>query len=92
MQDIQAVVESAFESYQQRRKSRALMEWLSKAASHIQFYGKVFDVVSQHHPEYVALGWGAVKFFLMVFGLLSSALYPYQHDYQTYRLAGCHQP
>jgi hypothetical protein len=33
------------------------------------YYGPVFDMLSQHHPEYVALAWGSVKFVLMV-GLL----------------------
>jgi hypothetical protein len=30
------------------------------------YYGKVFDTLAQHHPEYVALAWGAVKLVLMV--------------------------
>lgn len=30
------------------------------------YYGGVLDALSQHHPEYVALAWGAVKFVLMV--------------------------
>jgi hypothetical protein len=28
-------------------------------------YGQVLDVLSQHHPEYVALVWGVLKFVLM---------------------------
>ncbi|KAK0639832.1 hypothetical protein B0T16DRAFT_248703 [Cercophora newfieldiana] len=65
LQDIQNAMKGALESYQGRPARRATVVWLSKAASHIQFYGRVFDVMAQHHPEYLALGWGAVKFFLM---------------------------
>lgn len=31
-------------------------------ASRIQYYGGVLDALAQHHPEYVALAWGAMKF------------------------------
>jgi len=30
------------------------------------YYGNIFDVLAQHHPEYVALAWGAMKFLLVV--------------------------
>lgn len=30
------------------------------------YYSPVFDMLTQHHPEYVALAWGSVKFVLMV--------------------------
>jgi hypothetical protein len=26
------------------------------------YYANIFDVLAQHHPEYVALAWGAMKF------------------------------
>jgi hypothetical protein len=64
LRDIQNTVRSALERYEGRHARRATTAWLSKTASHIHFYGKIFDVISQHHPEYVALGWGALKFFL----------------------------
>jgi hypothetical protein len=67
LRDIQNTVRSALERYEGRHARRATTAWLSKTASHIHFYGKIFDVISQHHPEYVALGWGALKFFLTVF-------------------------
>jgi len=30
------------------------------------YYGKVLDMLAQHHPEYVALAWGTVKLVLTV--------------------------
>ncbi|TIA41929.1 hypothetical protein D6C78_01457, partial [Aureobasidium pullulans] len=38
---------------------------LNSISSKIVYYGTVLDVLSQHHPEYVSLAWGAVKFVLM---------------------------
>ncbi|THY17604.1 hypothetical protein D6D01_07455 [Aureobasidium pullulans] len=38
---------------------------LNSISSRIVYYGTVLDVLSQHHPEYVSLAWGAVKFVLM---------------------------
>jgi hypothetical protein len=43
--------------------------WLEKFSGRVMYYGKVFDALAQHHPEYVALAWGAVKFVLMVWHL-----------------------
>lgn len=39
---------------------------LDEISSRIIFYGGVLDALSQHHPEYVGLAWGAIKFVLMV--------------------------
>jgi hypothetical protein len=39
--------------------------WLEKCSSRVMYYGKIFDTLAQHHPEYVALAWGAVKLVLM---------------------------
>jgi hypothetical protein len=41
-------------------------EWFGKLSSRILYYGKVFDCLAQHHLEYIALAWGAVKLVLMV--------------------------
>ncbi|KAG9854831.1 hypothetical protein KCU98_g2139, partial [Aureobasidium melanogenum] len=38
---------------------------LDEISSKIVYYGGVLDALSQHHPEYVALAWGAMKFVLM---------------------------
>jgi len=30
------------------------------------YYGVIMDTLSQHHPEYVSLAWGAIKFLFIV--------------------------
>jgi hypothetical protein len=43
-----------------------ISEGLDAISSRIIYYGGVLDALSQHHPEYVSLAWGAIKFVLMV--------------------------
>ena len=43
-----------------------VLHFVRKISSWIMLYGQVLDVLSQHHPEYLALAWGSVKFILMV--------------------------
>lgn len=31
------------------------------------YYGRVFDTLAQHHPEYVALAWGTIKLVFVVY-------------------------
>ncbi|KAK7977187.1 hypothetical protein PG988_004677 [Apiospora saccharicola] len=35
--------------------------WLHSFAKKVTFYGGILDVFVQHHPEYAALAWGAMK-------------------------------
>ncbi|KAK0644219.1 hypothetical protein B0T16DRAFT_355986 [Cercophora newfieldiana] len=37
-------------------------KWLQKLSKKIMHYSAIFDVLVQHHPEYVSLAWGAMKF------------------------------
>jgi hypothetical protein len=30
------------------------------------YYSVIMDTLSQHHPEYVSLAWGAIKFLFIV--------------------------
>lgn len=65
--DVVGVVQLAKEKYESRVKEHTdLRAWLEKLSSRVMYYGKVFDSLAQHHPEYVALAWGAVKLVLMV--------------------------
>ena len=41
-------------------------KWLVALSERITCYGQIFDVLVQHHPEYVALAWGAFKFVFVV--------------------------
>jgi hypothetical protein len=41
-------------------------KWVNLFASRVTYYGAVLDTMAQHHPEYVALAWGAIKFIMTV--------------------------
>ncbi|KAK1464543.1 hypothetical protein CTAM01_17063 [Colletotrichum tamarilloi] len=62
MSDVQSAVESARQEYQAKAKGSKIQSVLTTCSSRIMFYGAIFDTFSQHHPEYVSLGWGALKF------------------------------
>lgn len=52
--------------YQSQRRESKVRRWLEKLSQRIHFYGAVLDVFAQHHPEYVALVWGSIKFLIIV--------------------------
>ncbi|KAH9236311.1 hypothetical protein K456DRAFT_1748785 [Colletotrichum gloeosporioides 23] len=43
------------------RPSKAT-KWLQRLSTNIHHYSNILDVLVQHHPEYVSLVWGAMKF------------------------------
>lgn len=52
-------------TYQNDSKSTA-KSWLYKFSRRIHYYSQVLDVMVQHHPEYVSLAWGTMKFLFIV--------------------------
>ncbi|KAI0385719.1 hypothetical protein F5Y04DRAFT_276243 [Hypomontagnella monticulosa] len=60
--DVKGSVDEALKEYQMRSKATKARDWLSKCSSRFMYYGAIFDTFSQHHPEYVSLAWGAMKF------------------------------
>ncbi|ETS76760.1 hypothetical protein PFICI_12147 [Pestalotiopsis fici W106-1] len=63
MLDMQESVTQAQDVYNGTHKSKKKMQkWLQRFSSQIMFYGQVLDVLVQHHPEYVSLVWGSMKF------------------------------
>ncbi|CAN9197680.1 unnamed protein product [Alternaria alternata] len=67
VKDIFSVVETAKKQYEDRsreHKHTGMRQSLERLSSRIMYYGKVMDTLAQHHPEYVALVWGAMKFVL----------------------------
>ena len=66
IQDVRSVVEKAKEKYESSSTETNARRYLRIFSARIMYYGQVFDMLSQHHPEYVALAWGSVKFVLMV--------------------------
>ncbi|RWA13291.1 hypothetical protein EKO27_g1799 [Xylaria grammica] len=58
-------VEKTESMYRSHREDQIIMPFLRKTSSFIMVYGQVFDTLSQHHPEYISLVWGTMKFILM---------------------------
>ena len=70
------MVETAKKDYEDKsrqEKHAEMRQSLERLSARIMYYGKVMDTLAQHHPEYVALVWGAMKFVLIV-GYTSSKL------------------
>ncbi|KAF2238144.1 hypothetical protein EV356DRAFT_508803 [Viridothelium virens] len=59
-------IEKAKTNYESDRGKSRTRVWLSKCSKRITYYGNIMDVLVQHHPEYVSLAWGAMKF---IFGV-----------------------
>jgi hypothetical protein len=64
--DVQRIIERSRSTYEDRIQGKKARKWLSRLSSRICHYGRVLDVLVQHHPEYVSLAWGALKFLFVV--------------------------
>ena len=72
IKEVRAAVEQAKQKYDDAsKKHTGAREWLEKFSARLMYYGRVLDALAQHHPEYVALAWGTVKFVLT--GILNRA-------------------
>lgn len=65
MRDVQDALMNAKRAYDSKPRSKA-RKWLAIFSSRLIYYGNVLDVLSQHHPAYVSLAWGAFKFLFVV--------------------------
>lgn len=65
MKDIVLAVKLAQDKYSAKRNSKA-WKWLTQLSTRINHYGSVLDVMVQHHPEYAAFAWGAMKILFVV--------------------------
>lgn len=61
MEDLLKAVETAQEEYHGRRTDSAVGRCMVQLAERIHYYGNIMDVLSQHHPEFTSLAWGAMK-------------------------------
>ncbi|RII09750.1 hypothetical protein CUC08_Gglean005740 [Alternaria sp. MG1] len=66
LNDLQSILNDARSRYEQEHEGKKVAKWLSKFSSRICHYGQIFDVLVQHHPEYVSLAWGAMKFLFVL--------------------------
>jgi hypothetical protein len=66
MEEVQQAVNSAKRAYDIRKKHADARRWLHKLSKGIMYYAVILDTLAQHHPEYVSLAWGAMKFIFVV--------------------------
>jgi hypothetical protein len=64
--DVEKVVISAKEKYEKKSPKSRAKKWLTTCSSRLMYYSVIMDTLSQHHPEYVSLAWGAIKFVFIV--------------------------
>ncbi|KAK4446731.1 hypothetical protein QBC34DRAFT_411234 [Podospora aff. communis PSN243] len=60
-EELMAAIQEAQKNYHLRRNHKA-WKWITRLSSRVMFYAQVMDVMCQHHPEYVSLAWGLLKF------------------------------
>lgn len=73
LEEVQGIVAESMAKYESDRKHWKAKRWLHSMAGKLEYYQNVMDMLVQHHPEYVALAWGAMKFLLLVSnGMLSN--------------------
>ncbi|EHK99429.1 hypothetical protein M7I_4727 [Glarea lozoyensis 74030] len=65
MEDVLKTVNAGKRKYDMRTKHMDARRWLRKLSRGILYYASILDVIAQHHPEYVSLAWGAMKFTLV---------------------------
>ncbi|KAK8064656.1 hypothetical protein PG994_007294 [Apiospora phragmitis] len=62
---VRKAVLQAQSTYLANKKNQKIKDRLGKLASLLSHYGNIIEVFAQHHPEYVALAWGAIKMLLV---------------------------
>ncbi|KAK7921481.1 hypothetical protein PG985_009503 [Apiospora marii] len=60
-QEVHDMAMAAMNQYSSSHSQSKVKLWLYSFAQKVTYYGGVLDVFVQHHPEYVALAWGAMK-------------------------------
>ncbi|KAF4542891.1 hypothetical protein BFW01_g4810 [Lasiodiplodia theobromae] len=66
IEDVLETVTEAQLKYAQRTEGSKVRKWLGGLSTRITYYGQIIDVLSQHHPEYVSLAWGTMKFLFVL--------------------------
>lgn len=66
IEDVLETVAEAQSKYAQKAEGFKARKWLGGLSTRIMYYGQIVDVMSQHHPEYVSLAWGTLKFLFVV--------------------------
>jgi hypothetical protein len=64
--ELEGILTSTKNKYEKRNENKKIKQWLERLSARICFYGRIFDVLVQHHPEYVSLAWGLMKVMFVV--------------------------
>jgi hypothetical protein len=64
--ELQRLVTDAQSQYSTKHGNSSVRKWLVRLSTRIAHYSGVLDVFVQHHPEYAALAWGAMKLLFLV--------------------------
>lgn len=87
--DVLNLVLDAKKRYEDAGSKSRIRQGLNTLSQRLLYYGNIMDVLVQHHPEYVSLAWGAMKF---IFGVSAWARSPLGRpcllQAYTYRRAG----
>jgi hypothetical protein len=86
LEDVHIAVAAAAKHYANRSGSSRVRTCIKEFSAHVCHYSNVLDVFVQHHPEYVALGWGAIK---LAFGVSEVILRAHPTPQLTVFLGGC---
>ena len=66
LHDVENALLAAKAKYEARTSSVA-RKYINKVSTGIMYYSNIMDMLVQHHPEYVSLGWGTMKLILVAF-------------------------
>lgn len=66
LEEVREMAAEAMNRYHCSQTHAEAKMWLRKFSSTAHLYGDILDVFVQHHPEFVALAWGAMKLLLTV--------------------------
>lgn len=75
IKDVLQAVSDARDKYHAKRTSKA-WKWLTQLSARVNYYGSILDVMVQHHPEYAALAWGAMKVLFVVRNYITLGISP----------------
>ena len=62
LEELVSSVVAAQTHYQGKRGNNKIRKCIVAFSRRVCYYGDIMDILVQHHPEYVSLAWGAIKF------------------------------
>lgn len=66
MEDVKNEAMKSYYKYHSSHSKTKTRKWLVRFSETVAHYGSILDMLVQHHPEYVSLAWGTMKFLFSV--------------------------